>query len=195
MCQQYSFYHVCGHVCYRTIIQCLDSIERVLSSHESRHLSHHSNAKRTLCTETPNEIEVISSTCELCHEVGVISEWLGNRPEARFDAVRSWKANLRRCKTANRMDGVVGERHQEVEREEEKHSEDGSDDSVETMECISTLEINSTPSSRTSASTPPPAATLPVLINATDLRARAARLTGRLLRTSGRPQMNSSRNV
>ena len=142
MCQSHTFHHICGHIYHRTIIQCMGSIDNVLLSASSSIIKSHSvsiapspspssgssfaqfsspslgsTRSGTLCVDPTNNLHILSTVCKACEGVGEINEWLTRKPEARFEAVRSWKAQLRREREVDveraRIVGGVGEGERE----------------------------------------------------------------------------------
>ena len=106
MCQSYTFYNLCGHVFTKTIISCPDAIQQlILLFPRTRHSA--AAPTHSLCTDTVEELEIVPTLCEACRTVGQISELFAQTPQARFDAVRSWKAEVKRMKTTRSMKASI----------------------------------------------------------------------------------------
>ena len=201
MCQTFTFHHVCGHVYHKTIIQCPDSIDQVMACNDPKPIARSQGSIQTLCTDANNDIEVVPTICETCTQIGVISEWLNQTPEARFDVVRSWTNELRERK--NEARGRAAERRKKRNRDQKASTDEyvqrakqqpvddtNSDTATASDEIISASDLMSEASSKTSMSiypTPPEAyeEAVPVPQSPTQLRRRIDQLKDKILRSLG----------
>ena len=142
MCQTHTFHHLCGHAfppVPLTIIQCSDSIHRLLTTPTGHNQSH------VLCPDTDARTEVMPTLCATCNEVGAISEWLERKPEARFEMVRAWNEETRRENAAKQGSGLVAAEEEEdhapsltTDNGSESSNEADAEATAETTDRIST---------------------------------------------------------
>jgi hypothetical protein len=85
MCVSHTIYHLCGHVKIRTIVQCADIIDKLISSGSPITCTHQ------VCEDTVGDnVHVFPDVCTKCKVTGVIGDAM-EVPGVKLDVLRAWE--------------------------------------------------------------------------------------------------------
>ena len=86
MCESQTIFYLCGHVKLKTIVQCAETIERLIKSGLSI------ASTRQVCEDNViDNVHIFPSICDKCKATGVIGEVM-EIPGMKVEVLRAWRA-------------------------------------------------------------------------------------------------------
>lgn len=84
MCESHIFYHLCGHVKIKTIIQCADNIEKLIASGQPINCNHQ------VCGDNVSDnVHIFPDICDKCKDNGIIGDVM-NVPGMKVELIQAW---------------------------------------------------------------------------------------------------------
>ena len=138
MCESHTIYQLCGHVKIKTIVQCADIIENLITSKLQVPCPHQ------LCADVSDNIHIFPDICDKCQQNGVIGGIMEQQPGMKLEILQSWKKQ-------HNLD-AASESRSDVARDSRIAENDSGSEKMEQLETLEVLRVADAASTETSDS-------------------------------------------